>query len=666
MILIVYDLQGQFSEVGEEVGISELHETPVMMGGGVVAFDYNNDGFEDLYLTDPGVHDHLFENLGDGTFGEVSVISRIASLTQDIYSFGVIAGDINNDGCDDLFISTFDREQSNLLLLNQCDGTFEDISISAGITHQSASSGATFFDYNEDGLLDIYVINYIDNFQFIKDENDIIIDIDRTCFPNFFYINQGGNQFIERAAEYGMENIGCGLSVVATDFDLDGDQDIYISNDHGMHVVPNTLYRNNYPEDSFEDAAEELNMNLGMFGMGIALGDFNEDGRNDFYLSNLGDNSLLKSQGSVYEDVASELNIKNGYYEQDTSVTSWGTFFFDADNDSDLDLYVANGYIRTGYFGFSTTLKDRNTFFVNDGVGGYEDETMSYQLNDSSIARGAAQFDYNRDGKVDFFVVNTEADNDVKSLFYRNDFEAKNWIELKLEAAEGSNRSAFGSIVSVYLEDKEYMKELHSGGTFASQHSQILHFGLGEAEEADSIRILWPNGQMEQFNDVKSNFIYKVLQNSNKIDITGCMDESAENFYEIATYNTACFYAKSYGCTDTYATNYNSEATADDGTCEYDIPLNTGQPYIDKVSVYPNPFNRQITIDYLDNSPITQGAKRIQVYNMAGKLMIERDVSIVNHFELDVSILSTGIYQLNIYQGSSQEVIYQTKIVKLR
>lgn len=656
-------LPAQFLEQSKERGIDHVHATQTTMGGGAAWFDYNNDGFLDLYATDADRHDHLFENLGDGTFLDVSAQTGITDITWGLYTFSVVVGDVNNDGCDDLFVTTYDPENSNLMLLNNCDETFSNISNSAGITHKMYSSGSTFIDFNQDGFLDIYVINYIDKFTFIKDENDIIIDIEKQCLPDLFYINEGNNTFKEMSEDYGINNSGCGLAVVSSDYDQDGDMDIYVVNDHGMDVVPNTLYRNNYPQNSFTDNSENSGLNVALFGMGVANGDYNEDGIFDFYVSNLGNNVLMTGNlNNTYTDKAIELGIQNGLYEDSVNVTGWGTFFFDYDNDMDLDLFVSNGYIRTGYFGFETTQFDKNKIFVNNGDNTFEDKSEQFDLNNSWIGRGASYADFDRDGDLDFFVVNTSAISGVHSLLYVNETSDSNWLQFDLEGTKTTNRNAFGSSATIHIGTRAIKRELVSGGSFASQHTQLLHFGIGENEVVDSVKVKWTNGGSQTFYEVETNHIYYLKQGA-LLEISGCTDPASLSYDPLATHHTACYKELVSGCTDRTASNFDPSAKIDDGSCDFTKYIVTALESGDKNEyiTFPNPIRNEMQVKVPEY--LSEHLKSIYVYDAVGRLQYSCSEWNSETIVIDASEFNSGVLILRVI-SQDQEIVFNSKMIK--
>ncbi|MEM1407190.1 MAG: CRTAC1 family protein, partial [Bacteroidota bacterium] len=529
----------QFKEVSQTLGVDHYHKNPERMGGGAAFFDYNNDGFHDLFTTGGLKREKLYENLGDGTFTDVSEMSGISTIPI-ASSSGVIVGDVNNDGCDDLFISTF-KPYANQLLLNNCDGTFSDVSDVAGISEVSNSTGAAFIDINEDSYLDIYVINYIENPGFIFDEDGNITGFDHDCDANFLYINQGDLTFNEEAAVYGVDNIGCGLAVAATDVNSDGHCDLYIANDFGEWILPNEAYLNLDPGSKLTSVGSEYGLDAALYGMGIAIGDLDGNHLKDYYVTNLGHNHFLSQiSESNFNEMAQVAGISNGRVG-DKQVTSWGTFFFDFDNDGDLDLFVANGSVSSIEF-LNTVDRDPDKIFINEGNGNCSslesfDEVGSIQSN-----RGAVFSDYDLDGDLDVYSVAVDVSDEGNSRgsFYENQTNQGNWVSFKL-VGTNVNRNAYGALVKLYSGDIILERELYSGGTYASQSSQELHFGLGNLSKIDSISINWgAKNQIEIFRSLPLNQRIRIEQGTNLFEIMGCMDSASLSYNPSATYHTAC------------------------------------------------------------------------------------------------------------------------------
>jgi hypothetical protein len=298
-----------FSDVTNDVGIFQVPIHQDLMGGGVTWFDYNNDGWSDVYFTGCRIGDVLFENNGDGTFSDVTVNAGLKT-TANFNTLGVIHGDVNNDGHEDLFITVWDEAATNLLarnilFLNNGDGTYSDISVSAGITDASFSTSAVFLDVNLDSYLDIYVLNYMEEAGVILDEDGNTIGFDHTCYADYLYINNGDLTFTESSDAYGFSSLACGLSISSNDVDKDGDPDLLIANDFGEFLTPNELFINNYPDPSFTEVGEETGWDIGLYGMGVAGGDIDNDLDLDYYITNLGSNALLLREESLsYTDVA--------------------------------------------------------------------------------------------------------------------------------------------------------------------------------------------------------------------------------------------------------------------------------------------------------------------------------------------------------------------------
>ncbi|MCK0131657.1 FG-GAP-like repeat-containing protein [Flavobacteriaceae bacterium F08102] len=551
-----------FTERSANVGIAHKFEAIGEFGGGCVFFDYDNDGWEDLYITGGKSADVLYRNKGNGTF-ELIVDSGLG-ITQDYYTTGVSSGDINNDGYRDLFVTTWSEPdfaknvKRNLLFLNNKGNGFIEIGESAGITIPSFSMGAVMIDYNRDSFLDIYVINYIENSKIPHDENGNVV-FDHDCYPNQFYQNNGDGTFTEKAAELGLSDSGCALAAMPTDFDLDNDTDIYLANDFGAFIEPNAIFQNNDPVTTFTKVSTTTGLDIGVFGMGIASGDYDKDGHLDYYVANLGRNVLLKNDGNQhFTDESTYAGTENKYSLDGNGSeylsTSWGTAFLDVNNDTWPDLFVANGYIFSNA-PYRTGAYDPNKLFVNQGDNTFTDVSISAGIDDPNIARGMAYCDFDQDGDLDIFTVvqgkSPQAGSTNHSNFFINQLNPNqsannNWIQFKLEGTN-INRDAIGAKVILTVNGEQLIQEVHGQGSHSSQHSLVLHFGVANASVIDEVKVVWSKDHTEKFTSLSANQRYTIKEE--KISTTDVI-----------------------GCTDPLSCNYNPLATIDNGSCEYLVP----------------------------------------------------------------------------------------------
>lgn len=511
-----------FSEVSSDAGLIFSREYLYNIGGGVSIIDYDNDGWEDVFL--PGGYGStvLFKNNGDGTFLDVTQnvfnLNLLAKLDSLLVTSSVV-GDIDNDGDKDIFVVTSGYKIHNgvlkrphVLLENLGDGTFSDISNSAGIVHSMYGEAATMGDYNLDGYLDIYVSNYVHSMDGIFDNFGNQIGYVPECIPNNFYINNGDKTFTEAAMEFGIGDQGCALTSSFTDYDFDHDVDILLANDFGeWNVYPNALFTNNHPLNSFSSDGATSGFNRSMYGMGIAPGDFNEDGHMDYYVTNIGTNSLYQNNGDgTFSDVALAKGVDNTWAIEDSlQNTSWGCVFFDLDNDTYLDLFVATGSVLA--FIPMTPILDSNRLYRNDGAGNFEEISVSAGLSDVIANRGVASFDFDHDGDLDLManhaklqIFNTMS-IEQNLLLYRNDnSNGHNWLKIKLEGVT-NNRDAYGSRIKIHFDGRTLIREIDGGSSHSSINSPIAHFGLGTNEMVDSIQVYWLGGEVQTIYNVPAN-----------------------------------------------------------------------------------------------------------------------------------------------------------------
>ncbi len=502
-----------FTEIANELEINHIFDDWNEIGGGAVFFDYDADGDEDLYFTGGTNIDKLYRNNGDATFTDVTMESGF-SATEDFYTVGATAGDIDNDGYRDLYITTYGSSgiffpnRRDLLFRNNGDGTFTEIGAIANISRAARSVSATFVDHDQDGFLDIYVVNYVESSRATTDENGQINGFDHTCYENFFYHNNGNLTFTPVATELGLADVGCGLAVTNLDYDMDGDPDLYTINDFGEFVVTNQIHINNDTSDVFDLETMTMNdINIGLYGMGIAWADYDLDQDFDYYISNLGANALLNNDGNqFFTDLAVSAGVDNTATENDKLATSWGNAFADINNDLYEDLMVANGYITAADF-IETDEDDPNKAYLNNGDGTFTDVSDQVGFNSLAKCRGLTYADFDQDGDLDFFVsVQTVLQAENNMQFYRNDLDnSNNWVQIQLVGTH-SNRDAIGSQIELYVTDgPRLLRQVSGGGSHASQNSTIAHFGLADYATIDSIIVRWPNGQQEQFPGVEIN-----------------------------------------------------------------------------------------------------------------------------------------------------------------
>ncbi|MFN8355554.1 MAG: CRTAC1 family protein [Spirosomataceae bacterium] len=506
--------QTPFKDVTKEAGIN--HQFRVyegMFGGGVTVFDFNKDGFEDLYITGGMNDDILYKNNGNGTFTNVFEKSGL-TLTKKFVTQGVTAADVNRDGWVDLLVTTItvrDKKlpiprAKNLFFLNKGNGTFRDATSEYKLDQMvSFSTGASFGDVNADGYPDLFIGNYFNEFQgeltYINDAT--IVSSTQTSKP-YLLLNKGGKYFEDAFGEYDLSFRGFGFGGVFTDFDNDGDQDLFVNHDFGYKRTPDLLLENLYPQSKLEDVGSKLNMDLKINSMGTAVGDVNNDGWLDYYITNIRFNRMMMSKGSskVFEDQTKALGMT-------FLAISWGANFADFDHDGDVDLFVANGDLNPNCVPMA------DFYFENLG-GHFQDNARAYGLNDYGIGRGSVVFDLENDGDLDILVVNQKPvlNYPVESVthLYRNDVSRGNWLKIALQGIQAESHG-IGSRIEVVIKGKHMIREIDGGGSsHLSQNSTIAHFGIGNATQADSIIVTWTGGKRQILTNQKVNTLLTITE----------------------------------------------------------------------------------------------------------------------------------------------------------
>jgi len=540
-------LDPQFVNVAREAGLRTktifgaeqknlyLFETT---GCGAAFIDYDNDGWLDIFLVNGWRFEanwpkgeepasRLFKNNRDGTFTDVTVK---AGLVRHGWGQGVCAGDYDNDGYDDLFVTYWG---DCALYHNNGDGTFTDVAPKAGVTTNSqngrrrTNTGCAFVDYDRDGHLDLFVANYYDfdpKTAPLPESgpcrwHDVLV----ACGPpglkgakNILFHNNGDGTFTDVSAKSGiLKSTGTfGLGVLTCDFDNDGWPDIYVANDS----TESTLYRNNH-DGTFTDVAIEAGAAFSpdgqtQAGMGAAAADYLCEGRFSIAKTNfVGDVTSLyhNTRAMSFEDRAFRAGLG-----ANTRFFGWGIGFLDFDNDGWPDLLIANGHVYPEVPETARELgyRQRKILYRNLGNGKFADVSMTAGpgILEKLSARGFALGDFDNDGDVDVLV---NCVNDYPQLLRCDSRNGNNWLKVKAIGVK-SNRSAIGArIVCTTEGPHRQMDEVRSGGGFLSQSDFRIHFGLGKAEIAN-VEVHWPSGIVDHLENVKANQIITVKEGSTR------------------------------------------------------------------------------------------------------------------------------------------------------
>ena len=527
-----------FEDITDEAGIQftntfgspEKDYITDVNGSGAAFLDYDRDGFIDIYLVNGSTREHsdlsgdgdapsnaLYRNNSDGTFDDVTDAAGVGDRG---WGIGVAAADYDNDGWTDIYITNYG---SNVLYQNNGDGTFSDVAPEAGVDNAGYGTGAAFADYDRDGWLDLYVANYLAFDPLRTSESDEACGykgIPVFCGPagipgarNVLYRNNRNGTFSDVTTEAGLEDaeVLYTFTAVFEDFDDDGWPDLFLANDS----APNNLFQN-LGDGGFRDIGPEAGVaysedGRSQAGMGVAVADYDNDGRSDLIVTHFSDdyNTLYRNEGNM---LFSDQSSRAGLAQPSIAMLGWGVLAGDFDNDGLRDVLVANGHIypQVDEHPIGTTYRQPLQLFGNLGDRFVEVEPSAFPGLESLSARAVVAGDIDNDGDLDVLV--SQIDGPAILLSNRS-APAGNWIMIELEG-RASNRSAIGALVSLTTEDRTLSSRVRSGGAYVSQNDLRLHFGLGDAEGVEKVEIRWPSGRVSRLDNPEINTLLKVRESS--------------------------------------------------------------------------------------------------------------------------------------------------------
>jgi enediyne biosynthesis protein E4 len=523
-----------FVDVAHSSGISFQHDNAASpekylietMGSGCGWIDYDQDGLLDLYLVNGSgtrqytpphpLRSALYRNNGDGSFTDVTLNARVGA--GGLFGMGVAVGDYDNDGYPDLFVLGYGR---SILYHNNGNGTFTDVTKTAGVENAGRwASSAAWFDYDNDGKLDLVIANYVD---WSPDRNFYCGDrgpgMRSYCHPDDFrgqpptlYHNNGDGTFtdVSQASGIGLKG-GNGLGVVTFDYDNDGWQDVFIANDH----MPNFLFHNNR-DGTFREVGYTAGVAVsaeGQFeaGMGTDAADTTGSGRLDLVVGHL-DMQLARIYQNQADHTFDDATLRSKLAYATYHISTFGARFMDYDNDGVPDLFLANGHVldNIALYHSETKYAEPKLMFRNTGRGIFENVSNrlgpDFQL--PRVSRGAAIGDFDNDGDLDILVNNC---GQPPQLLRNDGGNLNHWLEILLLGTK-SNRDGVGARVTVSAGDLTLYDQRKGGMSYQSAQDPRLHFGLGQHTVIDGIEILWPSGETTKLSDLRSDQIITVRE----------------------------------------------------------------------------------------------------------------------------------------------------------
>ncbi len=513
-----------FTEVAKSLGLNFVYQNGETgeslmveaVGGGVGVLDFDRDGHPDLLFSQGGDATaetstsqpavSLFRNTFSSSDSNDSFrnVANDAHLDQYGYGQGVTIGDYNADGFDDVYLTCVG---TNTLLANQGDGTFRNVTQSSKTGDGNRwSTSAAFADLNRDGLLDLYVCNYVTydpkqplNCRNSKGENRICHPREIPPWPNACFINQGDGSFAESAKDRGLvAPDGKSLGVAVADFDADGDPDIYVANDTTANFLFDNRGDGHFNERGLLLGCASNYEGLLQASMGLAIADFDRNGFLDIYSTHYYEesNTLYRNLGAAgFQDITGRV----GLHTPTLQSLAFGTVMQDFDGDGWQDLFVTNGHVEN--YADNPILKMRPQFFQYNGTRWIEtSENVGEFFAGKYVGRGVATLDYDGDGDLDIAVVHQNA----PSALLRNDSQRGHWLKVEFVGHE-SPRQGIGCRVKVTAGEVQHVQELVGGGSYLSTHEPTLVFGLGEFDSPCDIEVHWPSGHVQRLQNVHPN-----------------------------------------------------------------------------------------------------------------------------------------------------------------
>ena len=500
----------QFVDVTAAAGLNFVHAggidhrvVPALVGSGAAWRDYDNDGRLDLYIVNSALvrpapdavlpKNALYRSNGDGTFTDVTDAAGVGDTG---WGMGCAFADYDNDGDADLYVTNY---KANVFYRNNGDNTFNRFSSGAGgIGHNGFGAGIAWGDYDIDGHLDLYVGNYIE-YSKVPQGDEVFFPYDFFGQTNILYLNKGDGGFINTTNAAKVNGgFHLTLGVAAADYDADGDLDIYLANDTDQNI----LYRNDGELTFTNTNRPDARSRTGDIrsGMGVAWGDYDNDGDLDLFVTNwLDENNVLYRNNG--DGTFTDVSAQSGVFASGLGKTCWGTAFFDADNDGDLDIFFAAGHIDPAAW---EAHGQADVFLQNNGDSTFRDvsEGVGLRKSDShGVGRGVAVADYDADGDLDLLIVNSGA----KPTLLRNDGgNRQHWIHIHTVGTV-SNRDGVGALVKVSAGDLHQIQQVTAGDSYLSQSSLDVEFGLADHERVDEIVIQWPSGIVQTLTDIAAN-----------------------------------------------------------------------------------------------------------------------------------------------------------------